>query len=105
MELEVYWTQFSQDKLDDIFNYYKIKESGRVARNLVTGIIDQTIKLGKNPNIGQKEELLLNRPEEFRYLVYKNYKIIYWVNTVKNRIEIVNVFDTRQNPEKIEKLH
>jgi plasmid stabilization system protein ParE len=67
-------------------------------------IIDQTINLGKNPNIGQKEELLLNRPENFRYLVYKNYKIIYWVNSIKNRIDIVNVFDTRQNPEKIEKL-
>ena len=104
MELEVYWTQFAQDKLDEIFDYYEIKASNKVARNLITGIIDQTINLGKNPNIGQKEELLLNRPEEFRYLVYKNYKIIYWVNAIKNRIDIVNVFDTRQNPEKIEKL-
>jgi len=104
MELEVYWTQFSQDKLSEIFDYYEITASSRIARNLVTGIIDQTIKLGKNPNIGQKEELLKNRTEEFRYLVYKNYKIIYWINTIKNRIDIINVFDTRQNPEKIEKL-
>ncbi len=104
MELEVYWTQFAQDKLSEIFDYYEITASSRIARNLVTGIIDQTIKLGKNPNIGQKEELLKNRPEEFRYLVYKNYKIIYWINTIKNRIDIINVFDTRQNPEKIEKI-
>ncbi len=104
MELEVYWTQFAQEKLNDIFDYYEIKASDKVARKLVTGIIDQTIKLGKNPYIGQKEELLLNRPEEFRYLVYKNYKIIYWVNKIKNRIDIVNVFDARQNPEKIERL-
>jgi len=104
MELEVYWTQFAQDKLSEIFDYYEITASSRIAGNLVTGIIDQTIKLGKNPNIGQKEELLKNRPEEFRYLVYKNYKIIYWINTIKNRIDIINVFDTRQNPEKIEKL-
>ncbi len=104
MELEVYWTQFAQDKLSEIFDYYEITASSRIARNLVTGIIDQTIKLGKNPNIGQKEELLKNRPEEFRYLVYKNYKIIYWINTIRNRIDIINVFDTRQNPEKIEKL-
>ena len=43
MELEVYWTQFAQDKLDEIFDYYEIKASNKVARNLITGIIDQTI--------------------------------------------------------------
>ncbi len=104
MVLEVYWTRFAQDKLSDIYDYYEITASSEIARNLVIGIIDYTIKLSKNPNIGQKEELLKTRPEEFRYLVYKNYKIIYWINTIKNRIDIVNIFDTRQNPEKIERL-
>ncbi len=101
MELEVYWTQFAQGKLDDIYNYYEITTSSSIAKKLVIGIIDQTIELGKNPNIGQKEELLLTRPEGFRYLVFKNYKIIYWGNKTKNRIDIVNGFDTRQNPVKI----
>jgi len=77
MELEVYWTQFAQGKLDDIYNYYEITTSSSIAKKLVIGIIDQTVELGKNPNIGQKEELLLTRPEGFRYLVFKNYKIIY----------------------------
>jgi len=104
MELNVYWTQFAQDKLDVIYGYYKVEVSEQVARNLVLGIIDRTLNLGKNPNIGQKEELLQDRPEEFRYLVYKNYKIIYWINTIKNRIDIVNIFDTRQNPKKIEAI-
>jgi len=104
MELEVYWTYFAQAKLDDIYNYHEIKANSSIAKKLIIGIIDQTIELGKNPNIGQKEELLLTRPEGFRYLVFKNYKIIYWRNKTKNRIEIVNVFDTRQNPEKIERL-
>ncbi len=104
MELEVFWTQFAQDKLDGIYEHYKIKASSSIAKKLVIGIIDQTIDLGKNPNIGQKEELLLARVEGFRYLVFKNYKIIYWVNKPKIRIDIVNVFDTRQNPVKIERL-
>jgi len=30
--------------------------------------------------------------------------IIYWINKDKNRIDIANVFDTRQNPLKMEKL-
>jgi len=44
---------------------------------------------------------LSERPQEFRYLIYKNYKIIYWYNQHKNWIEINDVFDTRQNPIKI----
>lgn len=103
MALIVYWTQFAEDKLDDIFNYYKLKASLIIAQNLTNGIIDATIDLAKNPQIGQKEILLSERFQEFRYLVYKNYKIIYWVNLEKHRIEIINVFDTRQNPAKLEK--
>jgi plasmid stabilization system protein ParE len=104
MGLVVYWTQFAEDKLDDIFKYYELKASYRIAKKLVTGIIDKTIGLDKNPHIGQREELLLNRVQDFKYLVFKNYKIIYWINHDKNRIEIVNVFDTRQNPLKITKI-
>jgi len=85
MDLEVFWTQFAQDKLNDIFDYHEIKASSKVARDIVIGIIDQTLKLSKNPNIGQKEELLKNRSEDFRYLVYKNYKIIYWLNTIQKQ--------------------
>lgn len=33
-----------------------------------------------------------------------NYKIIYWVNTRKQRIEIATIFDCRQNPAKIEEI-
>jgi len=104
MELVVYWARFAEDKLDDIYNYYESKAGIPIARKLISGIIDKTIGLDKNPHIGQKEELLSDRPQNFRYLVFKNYKIIYWINQNKNRIDIVNVFDTRQNPVKIKKL-
>jgi len=101
MDLTVYWTRFAENKLDDIFDYYKTNVSTRVAQELINGIIDRTIGLNKNPYIGQEEELLTGRAQNFRYLVYKSYKIIYWINKSKNRIDIVNVFDTRQNPLKI----
>ena len=101
MELEVYWTQFAEDKLEDIFHYYSVKASFKIAKSLVFGIVDKTIDLGKNPKIGEKEALLSERTEEFRYLIHKNYKIVYWINLYDNRIEIANVFDCRQNPEKI----
>ncbi len=104
MDLTIYWTRFAENKLDDIFDYYKTKAGISVTLKLINGIIDKTIVLNKHPNIGQKEELLADRTQNFRYLVYKNYKIIYWVNVNKNRIEIANVFNTRQNPVKIKNI-
>jgi len=83
MELEVYWTQFAEDKLTDIFEYYHYNAGVKVAQNLVNGIIDESLKLRTNSFIGQKEDLLLNRVQEYRYLVFNNYKIIYLIINIK----------------------
>ncbi|MEX0813407.1 MAG: type II toxin-antitoxin system RelE/ParE family toxin [Chitinophagales bacterium] len=101
MELEVYWLELAESKLEDIYSYHSIKASKRIAKKLIIGIIDTTIGLGKQPEIGQIENNLNSRDQEFRYLVYKNYKIVYWVNYKFARIEIANIFDTRQDPEKL----
>lgn len=68
---------------------------------MVNGIVDATIGIEEQPEIGQIEINLSHRSQNFRYLVFKNYKIIYWINYDFNRIEIANIFDTRQDPEKI----
>ena len=104
MELEVYWTQFAEDKLTDIFEYYKFKAGIIVAQKLVNSIINESLKLSKNPFIGQKEELLIDRIQDYRYFVFKNYKIIYWVDEINNVILVSHVFDTRQNPIKMNSL-
>lgn len=101
MELEVYWLELAERKLEDIFSYCSVKASKKVALILINGIIDTTIDIEKQPEIGQIENALNHRKHEFRYLVYKKYKIVYWINYKFGRIEIANVFDTRQNPEKI----
>ncbi|HZJ35694.1 MAG TPA: type II toxin-antitoxin system RelE/ParE family toxin, partial [Gillisia sp.] len=85
-----------------IKNHYKKKVSLKFAISFVDGIIDETIGLEKNPYIGQVEPTLAKKSQTFRYLIYKNYKIIYWINEKKNRIDIANVFDTRQDPAIIE---
>lgn len=103
MALKIYWTEFSEKELQNIFEYYREKVSYRIAKRLVDGIYNETFKLKKQPKIGQIEEFIKEREQEFRYLVFKNYKIIYCLNKNKNRIEIIDVFDTRQNPIKIER--
>ena len=63
---------------------------------------NRTLVLIDFPFLGQKEELLSSRKENFRYLVEGNYKIIYWIDD--EVIRIVSIFDTRQNPEKLTNL-
>lgn len=103
MGLNIFWTDFAKNELRRIFDYHKDKASPKIARKLVDGIYTVTLRLKSKPEIGQKEALLLNRPQPFRYLVYKNYKIIYWINSENERLEITDVFDTRQNPVKIQR--
>jgi plasmid stabilization system protein ParE len=103
MELKIYWTDFSKKELQNIFNYYKENASLNVARKLVIGITKETLKLKKQPTIGQIEEGLINPEKDFRYLVYKSYKIIYWINSEKNSVEVFDVFDSRQSLVKIKR--
>ena len=98
MELTIYWTQFAEDKLIDVFEYYKFKASIKVARSLVGGIVETTITLSKNPYAIQRETSLIRENYDFRYLLFKHYKIIYWIDELNGLITISNVFDSRQNP-------
>lgn len=74
-----------------------------MASKLVKGIIRAPQKLLKATKSGQVEELLKEREIKYRYLVYKNYKIIYSVDKAQGFIKIADVFDTRQNPIKVQR--
>jgi toxin ParE1/3/4 len=99
MELRVFWTETAIEQLENIFDYFKYNASLKIAKKLVTKIIDRTIQLESQPLSGQVEELLKERKFEYRYLVEDNYKIIYWIQD--NYINIASIFDTRQNPKKL----
>ena len=104
MGLEVIWSNFADNVLSKIFSYYKITVSTSVAKRITIGIVEETIRLSSHPYIGQTEPLLEDYPEDFRYDIYKHYTIIYLVNPDQNQIEIIHVFDVRQNPEKIKQF-
>lgn len=102
MEVKVLWSDTSLAQLQEIFEYYKLRVSTNVARNIIKGIVKKSIQLKSNPYIGVKEPLLGNRLFEYRLLLEKNYKIIYRIND--NIASVVSVFDCRQNPQMIEKI-
>ena len=103
MKLKIIWSDYAETQLDKIFEYYAENANDRVAKNLIQKIIAEPNRLLESPNSSQIEDLLLDRENLYRYLIYKNYKIIYSVDEKKHSIQIADVFDTRQNPEKIKR--
>ena len=101
MEMKINWTDFSKIQLQKIFDYYNENVSLRVAKNLIENIVKEPQSIIKAPYLGQVEPSLFELKETYRYVIYKSYKIIYSVDEINNLINIADVFDTRQNPEKI----
>ena len=103
MGFKIIWSQFDEYQIDIIFNYYANNIDVKIARSITFQIRDKVSELYSNPYIGQKEEFLSDRPEDYRYCLVKNYKIIYSVNEDLQIIKITDVFDTRQNPIKLKR--
>jgi len=104
MEVSIYTTDFAKAELQKIFNYYKEVGTLALAKKILKEILSEIARLQKFPALGAKEELLDDQPEEFRYILCRHYKIIYWYNYSIKRIEIVDVFDTRQSPVQINRF-
>ena len=92
MTKQIIWSQFAESQLNEIFDYYKNKASLTVATKLVRGIINAPIKLIKAPYIGKEEELLKGRTTQYRFIVYKNYKLIYSIDQEQDFMKIDDVF-------------
>ena len=45
MALKIIWLDFEETKLDEIYEYYKIKASSRIAHKLIKEIINASDKL------------------------------------------------------------
>jgi plasmid stabilization system protein ParE len=100
---EIIWSDQAEIELDKIFEYYSESASIFVAKDILKQIIEEPNRLILSPEISQREDLLLDRENEYRYLVCKNYKLIYSIDMKAKLIKIADVFDTRQNPSKIKR--
>ena len=97
--MKIIWSDFATEMLIEIYKYYRETASENVARKIKTNIFSTTKQLIKHPNSGQIEDTLSKLNQGHRYLVEDNYKIVYRI--VSEGILITDVFDTRQNPDKI----
>jgi len=99
--MKTIWTDFAIQNLKDIFDYYSKNANKKVAHKIRKQILASTKQLIQNPESGQTELNLEKLNQKYRYLVVGNYKVIY--KFVQDEIRIIDIFNTRQNPLKIER--
>lgn len=94
---KVNWSDTAKTDLKDIYNFMKQK-SVQGARNVVLDIR----KASKSLHFSEQTQV-----EEYlpvcRRIVVRNYKILYTVDQTKKSLNIVRIFDTRQNPSSMKK--
>lgn len=93
-------THFTRSQLKSISDYYTKNGNNSYAESLRKEFLTSIKSLISNPKQGQKESTIKNSKYNYRYLIIKqHYKAIYRQKV--NVIYIVDLFDTRQMPEKI----
>ncbi len=97
MRVEV--SEYAARQLDGIWDYYAEEASVAVAAKITSKIIDDIEWLAEHPRGGQYEPLLDHLGLRHRRLVSGHYKIIYRTND--DLIFVSDIFDSRQDPEKM----
>lgn len=97
--IEIRWTETALNHLENIFDFYRFNATEKIAQKIISEIIDSTESLKTNPKIGQKEQLLIDFNQTFRYIISRHTKIIYRIEN--DIVFITHAFDTRQNPTKL----
>lgn len=97
--MNVLWSDFASETLREIYVYYKEVAGENTADRIKSTIFSATKQLTRYPESGQIEENLKILAEDHRYLITGNYKIIY--KPVKEGVLVTDIFDTRQDPEKL----
>lgn len=96
--MKIIWTEFAISSLRSIYKFYSIQANKTVADKL-RQIFNSVKQLRKNPESGALELNLEKLKKGHRNLICLNYKVIYRI--IKDEIIISDVFDKRQNPEKM----
>ena len=95
--MKVIWIPFAQNEVRKTAQYIN-KEFGKESRDqFISEIRNISRLLGENPNLGKPEPLLADYTKMYRsYVMNHLNKIIYWI--AEDRIEIVDLWDVRRDP-------
>ena len=97
--MRVVWSAWSLQQLDEIHEWYRTQASAAVADRIVEDILAVTRLLEQFPYGGQIEPWLEDQDLGHRRVVIRNYKVVYRI--LEDAVRIVDVFDSRQDPQKM----
>ena len=69
MSYKIVWSNFAESELDKIFEYYIENASRKVAEKILQNILAEPNRLLENSEMFQYEELLIDRNDNYRYIV------------------------------------
>jgi plasmid stabilization system protein ParE len=101
--MKINWTEKAEERLDEIYAYYSLK-SKKVSMKIVREIKSAVDPLAGFPQMAAIDPLLSDLPKSFRSLIVRRiYKIVYYIDDIGEKINIVTVWDCRQDDKKLRK--
>jgi toxin ParE1/3/4 len=100
--MEVVWSENAESQIKLISELYKFESKKTSTKNLAKKIISSTLILKKFPEISTLQEVYPTRNTDYRYILSGHYNLIYFISN--QFIVIATIFDTRQDPEKLNVL-
>jgi len=85
--------------LQKIVAYVVISESVTRAKYVEQGILSEMKRLEHFPTAYPKDEYASTDKKEIRFIVKWRYKILFFIDA--NKVQIVRIFHTAQNPNKL----
>lgn len=102
VKYKIVWSEFAEWNLEQIYDYIIRRSlSEKLAKKYIFKLILRLDQLEAFPFSGKKETLLKGLGKDFRYVVFKDYKVIYFVSG--NTIYITDVFHCKLAPSRIRK--
>ncbi|WP_080904677.1 type II toxin-antitoxin system RelE/ParE family toxin [Parabacteroides sp. Marseille-P3160] len=99
--MEIIWQPKAEQRLKEIYSFYREKSRSE-ANKLLVDIKNAVFPLVQFPQMAALEPYLSDLPVSFRSLVVRdNYKIIYFIDEDKDIINIVTIWDCRQDDKKL----
>ena len=99
----VRWTEFAEDKLKQIFDYYLDVAGYNVAAKIVAKIKNSSDLLKDTPFMAPIEPYLEEYKVVFRSLVVsKIFKVVYFVDEKVGCVVIATIWDCRRAPSKLQ---
>ena len=96
MHKQIIWSPAAEEDFDEILSYLSSNWSNKVVNKFIDNLDDYLLLISRNPKLFP----LINKELHVRKCVLTKQNILFY-HVLKNRIEIIRIFDSRQNPEKL----